>query len=92
MEIVLHAKNLDAGMKGKIKGLQMRPGGDFDLLLEKIGFRLMERIGCGRGKGFERPLQVFCKVGGQQEEELVRQVLEREARFDWLCRPPDALE
>ncbi|SAM58421.1 uncharacterized protein UBRO_01193 [Ustilago bromivora] len=86
------AKNLDAGMKGKIKGLQMRPGGDFDLLLEKIGFRLMERIGWGRGKGFERPLQVFCKVGGQQEEELVRQVLERGARFDWVCKPPDALE
>lgn len=91
------AKNLDPGMRNKIRALQMRPGGDFDWLLEQMGLQLMRRVATGIGKGFERPLQVFRKIGTEQgkgggEEELAREVLEQGARFDWVCRPPNALD
>lgn len=90
------AKNLDPSMRNKIKRLQMRPGGDFDYLLEAMGLRFVGKVGKGKGEGFERPLQVFRKIIKGEEvekgEKLVKSVLEGEARFDWVSRPPNAVE
>ena len=59
------AKNLDPTIRGKIRRLQLRPGGDFDWWLETFGLELEGEAGQGRGVGFERPLQVFRRVDAE---------------------------
>lgn len=87
------ARSMHPSMKHKIKSLQLRPGGDFDWLLESLGLHLVDTIGWGTGLGFKRPLQVFRKEEGVKEaERLVEEVLEGkgEVRFDWVARSSTA--
>ncbi|SPO20483.1 uncharacterized protein UTRI_00880_B [Ustilago trichophora] len=83
------AKSMDGSIKGKIKALQLRPGQDFDYLLESMGLKLMETVGYGEGYGFVRPLQVFQKLRGDDEtgNGMVEQVLKGES-VAWVARSP----
>lgn len=86
------AKNMDGTIKGKIKALRLRPGEDFDYLLESMGLRLVETVAYGEGYGFVRPLQVFQKVKEEDErgKEMVEQVL-KGAKIAWVARSPGSL-
>ncbi|TKY91020.1 hypothetical protein EX895_001019 [Sporisorium graminicola] len=86
------AKNLDPSIRGKIKRLQLRPGGDFDWWLETFGLRLVAEIGLGVGVGFERPLQVFRKELKASEAERLaeRTALEGMPPVPWTARSSTA--
>ncbi|KAJ9476373.1 RNA methyltransferase [Pseudozyma hubeiensis] len=64
------AKNLDHTIKGKIKSLQLRPGGDFEWWLSTFGLQFETEIGQGKGFGFSRSLQVFRKARADTVEVL----------------------
>ncbi|SPO21403.1 uncharacterized protein UTRI_00880 [Ustilago trichophora] len=87
------AKNMDGTIKGKIKALRLRPGQDFDYLLESMGLRLVQTVAYGQGYGFVRPLQVFQNVKREDEggkEGMVEQVL-KGAKIAWVARSPESL-
>ncbi|GAC99558.1 hypothetical protein PHSY_007160 [Pseudozyma hubeiensis SY62] len=64
------AKTLDHTIRGKIKRLQLRPGGDFEWWLSTFGLQFEIEIGQGKGFGFSRSLQMFRKASVETDEVL----------------------
>ncbi|KAN0060244.1 hypothetical protein ACQY0O_007573 [Thecaphora frezii] len=54
-------RRMGSEMRAKMSGLQLRPDGDFEWILESLGLTCAGRIGDGPGTGFVRHIDAFVK-------------------------------
>ncbi|EPQ29092.1 uncharacterized protein PFL1_03381 [Pseudozyma flocculosa PF-1] len=89
------ARRMGPEIRARMSGLQLRPEGDFQWILEGLGLLHEGRIGDGPGMGFVRQVEAFVKPHGpisasamQMGDTLLGIGTDTRAGLPWVARYP----